>query len=64
MGIVFFLLISAIPSYVFIYNLVAAISKNIHQKPFTDVVGLNNIFWASLALTSLVFTFLVVLDGF
>ena len=64
MGIVFFLLISAIPSYVFIYNLVAAISENIHQKPFTDVVGLNNIFWASLALTSLVFTFLVVLDGF
>ena len=63
MGVLIFLLISAVPSYVFVYNLVAAISKNLHQKPFTDVVALNNIFWASLALTSLVFTFLVFLDG-
>ena len=62
MAFLLFLLISAVPSYIFVYNLVAAIAKNVHQKPFTDVVALGNIFWASLALTSIIFMFLVFLD--
>lgn len=62
MGISLFLFISAVPSFVFVYNLVAAIAKNLHQEPFTEVVALNHIVWASLALTTLVLTFLLFLD--